>query len=225
MKYDTYYQEYCNEVHKAFGSYLFWRMIHQRSYSEKNLLDALNRTPLSWIMIRHALQVTLFMTLGRIFDTDGEAFSVDDLLRCCADEIHIFSKENLEARKIEEQNGRKPDWLDQYIADADDIQAHDFFRLRGEVSKFRKIFEKNYRPIRHKLIAHNEKNQIDKRDDLWQQTNIEELEKILWFLHDLKKTLFDAYHNGRSPVLKKRELDVAFYERDFAQLLDQTRDA
>jgi hypothetical protein len=225
MKYDTYYQEFCNEVHKALGSFLFWRMIQNRAYNEKELLDALNRTPLSWIMTRHALQVTLFMTLGRIFDTDGDAFSVDDLLKCCVDEIDIFSKDNLEDRKIAAQNGNKPDWLDEYIADADDIQAQDFQNLRGELSKYRKIFEKNYRPIRHKLFAHNEKEQMGRRDELWQQTNIEELKKILWFLHDLKETLFDAYQNGRSPVLKMRAPDVTFYESDFARLLDQTRNS
>lgn len=225
MNYDTYYQEFCNEVHKALGSYLLWKMIRRRSYEEKDVLDALNRTPISWIMTRHALQVTLFMTLGRIFDINGDAFSVDDLLKCCIDEIDTFSKERLRERKIAHQNGVEPNWLDQYIEEADVIKVGDFQKLRGELSKYRKIFEKNFRPIRHKLFAHTDKGQMCNRDELWQQTNIGELESILWILHDLKVTLFDAYVNGIQPLLKKKEPDVEFYERDFARLLDQTRDA
>ena len=100
MNYATYYQEFCNEVHKALASYLFWRMLQRRAYDDPQLLSALNRMPLSWIIIRHALQVTLFMTLGRIFDTDGDALSADAVLKCCIEEVGVFSKGSLRARQI-----------------------------------------------------------------------------------------------------------------------------
>lgn len=47
--YDRYYQEFCNEVHKIFSCYLFWRMLNNRIAEDKKLLSALNRTPLSWM--------------------------------------------------------------------------------------------------------------------------------------------------------------------------------
>lgn len=225
MNYERYYQEYSDEVHKVLGSYFLWRMIHNRSFEEPDLLDAMNDTPLSWILIRHSLQVTLFMTLGRIFDIDGDAFSIDDLLKCCIEEKEVFSKDNLRARKMEECNGKEPDWLEEYIEDSDEITELSFRMLRGEVSKFRRIFEHTYQPIRHKLFAHADKLQMGKRDELWQKTNIGELESILWFLNDVKDALFNAYFNGVEPSLKGVEPDIGFYERDFSLLLDNVREA
>ncbi len=221
--YDRYYKEFCDEVHRILSSYLFWRMLNNRVATDKKLLSALNRTPLSWIVTRHSLNVTLFITLGRIFDIDKDAFSVDDLLKCCIDEITSFSLESLRGRKMEGQNGVEPEWLSNYMENSYESTTEDFQRLRSEVAKRRKIFESVYRPIRHKLIAHNDKEYMDKADELWEETNISELEDILWFLNDLKETLFDTYQNGRKPILAGREPSLEFYESDFGRLLDNVK--
>ena len=218
--YEEYYQEYCNEVHKTLGAYLFWKMIQNRAVSEPELLSAINNTPLSWIMIRHALQVTLFITLGRIFDADGNSFSADVLLKCCVEEIDIFSKDNLRNRKIKQQKGKTPDWLEEYISGAYAPTRTDFHKLRGELSKHRKVFEEIYRPIRHKIFAHTDKEFMGKVDQLWAATNIGQLENIIWFLNDLKLTLFETYENGRPPLLQNKTPDIDFYQRDYASLLD-----
>lgn len=223
--YDRYYQEYCDEVHKVLASYLFWRMLHNKVGSDKALLNALNITPLSWILIRHSLQVNLFITLGRIFDVDDEAFSVDDLLKCCIAKIDVFNLDNLRKRKMNDRNGSEPEWLLGYLKEAYVPIAEDFYRLRGEVAKRRKIFEAVYRPIRHKLIAHNDKRYLDRSDELWAETKIQELEEIIWFLNDLKVTLFETYQNGKKPILKGVEPDLEFYEDDFGKLLENTKNA
>jgi|GEM_PF-4606071 len=66
---------------------------------------------------------------------------------------------------------------------------------------------------------------MDKSDELWAKTNIGELERIIWFLHDLKETLYDAYENGHKPVLTGREPRLDFYESDFGMLLDNVKGA
>lgn len=223
--YEKYYKEFSNEVHKALGSYLFWRMIQNRAATEPELLNALNHTPLSWVMIRHALQVSLFITLGRIFDIDSDAFSADDLLKTRIDQIQIFTKKNLRKRKMRLVGGAKPEWLNDRINEAYEPVEKDFQLLRSELSKRKKVFEKVYRPIRHKLIAHTDKKFMGKADDLWKETNIGELEGILWFLNDLKETLSETYQNGMKPILQSREPDVDFYESDYAKLLDLVKDA
>lgn len=167
--------------------------------------------------------MTLFITLGRIFDVDTKAFSVDDLLKCCIKEINIFSSENLRIRKMVDQNGNEPAWLSKYIEDAYEPIENDFSKLRGEVSKRRNIFENVYRPIRHKIIAHKDKNFLDNANDLWVETNIVELEEIIWFLNDLKVTLSETFLNGKKPELRNRKPDIAFYERDFGRLLDNVK--
>jgi hypothetical protein len=198
-------------------------MLHDRPASDKDLLKALNITPLSWILIRHSLQVSLFITLGRIFDLDNKAFSVDDLLRYCVENIEIFSLDNLKQRKLELQKGKEPEWLPEYIQNAYCPVAGDFQRLRGEATNHRKVFDKIYKPIRHKLIAHTDKQYMDKADILWSETNIGELERIIWFLNDLKETLFQTYQNGEKPELQGRVPDIAYYKKDFGKLLDNIK--
>jgi len=198
-------------------------MLNNRVAEDKKLLSALNQTPMSWIVTRYSLNVTLFIILGRVFDVDDNAFSVDDLLKCCISEIDSFSLSSLKERKMKDQNGIEPDWLPEYIQNAYESEAEDFQRLRSEVAKHRRVFEAVYRPIRHKLIAHNDKEYMDKSDELWAETNIGELEEIIWFLHDLKETLFDSYENGRKPVLTGREPNLEFYESDFGRLLDSVK--
>lgn len=224
--YERFYQEFCNEVHEAIGAYLLWRMMQQRAYREDRLLSALNRTPLSWIFIRHSLQVTTFMTLGRIFDVDPHGFSVDDLIKTCIKELDLFSKPRLRLRKmIDQKEGKEPEWLEEYLSAAYEPTEEDFKRLRGEIAKKRRIFEETYQPIRHKLFAHNDKGYLGRHDELWKQTNTDELESLLWFLHDLKETLFDTYMNGRPLELKERVPDLAFYEHDYFEMLNLVRDA
>ncbi|MFA6190782.1 MAG: hypothetical protein WC665_00385 [Sulfurimonas sp.] len=221
--YNRYYQEFCNEVHKILSCYLFWKILNNRTAKDEKLLSALNETPLSWIVMKHSINVTLFITLGRVFDKDNDSFSVDDLLKCCIKEIDSFSKESLRNRKMEGENGVEPEWLIDYIEKSYTPSVEDFQKLKSEVAKYRKIFEKVYLPIRHKLIAHNDKKYMDKADELWAETNIDELEKIIWFLNDLKETLFDSYHNGKKPLLIKRDPSLDFYERDFGKLLDSIK--
>lgn len=218
--YEQYYKKYSNEVYDILANYLFWRMIQNRASSEDDLLQALNKTPLSWVFIRHALQTTLFIVLSRVFDGGNDAFSVDDLLKSCIEEIDIFSLHNLRKRKVASNKGKELDWLQEYIENAYEPTMEDFNRLRGEVSKRRNIFNKVYRPIRHKLIAHSDKKFINKADELWAETNIQELEGIIWFLDDLRLTLFETYQNGRKPILMGRKPDLHFYEKDYSKLLN-----
>ncbi len=124
---------------------------------------------------------------------------------------------------MEEQNGIEPNWLPDYLEHSYEPSVEDFQRLRSEAAKRRKIFESVYRPIRHKLIAHIDKEYMDKADTLWAETNIGQLEEIIWFLHDLKETLFDTYQNGKQPCLTGREPDLSHYEWDFGELLNAVK--
>lgn len=81
-----------------------------------------------------------------------------------------------------------------------------------------------YRPIRHRLIAHADKEMIGRSDELWRNTNVGELEKIIYFLYDLKETLQDVYDNGKPPTLRGLTPNLRFYEDDFSQLLDMLKD-
>lgn len=215
--FNQYFQEFKNEVHAVITSYLFWKTIQNRASNEEEVLGGLNKSPLSWNIITHSLQVTIFITLGRIFDIDSKAFSADVLLKTCIAEIDIFSLENLHERKSKSISGED---LENYMAGASEASKKDFERLRGELSKQRKIFQEVYRPIRHLVIAHKDKEHLDNNEELWKATNIGELESILWFLDCLKDVIFNIYHNGRIEQTNTEKPNTEFYEKDFNKLLD-----
>ena len=90
--YKRYYKEYGDEVHRVLSCFIFWRMLNHRVADDQKLLMALNRTALSWIVIRHSLFVSLFITLGRIFDIDDKSFSVE-LIAYFLDSFPVASTE------------------------------------------------------------------------------------------------------------------------------------
>lgn len=214
--YEKLYKEFYDELNTAKASFLLWKKIND-STGDKKILASLNHTPTSWLIIRHSLQVTFLITLHRIFETGDDIVSADKLLVTCRDNIKIFSKKELEKRKC--PKGIKAEWVDDYIANAFIPTVDDINRLRGELRKFRKIFNDIYRPIRNKVIAHNLISQLDKTNELFEKTNIDEIEDLITFLNALKEVLYELYENGKKPDLKKHKLDKRHYEDDYSRLM------
>ena len=218
--YQRYFSEFRTEVHTLLLCFLFWRMIRDRASTDEILLKAFNQTPLSWGIVRHSLSVNMFLTLGRIFDIDSDAFSVDELLKCCIEEISIFSRAEMRHRLSAVSKAGKTESLNKFLDRIYEPSKTDFQRLRGEVSKHRKTFDSIYRPIRHKVLAHKEKCILGREDELWSRTSIDQVKEIIWFLYDLEDSLFQCYHNGKKPELTGKEPDTEYYEKDFSSLLD-----
>jgi len=214
--YKILFQEFENELSTALASFLLWKKIHE-STGNKKIVSAFNNTPTSWIIIRHSLQVTFFITLHRMFETGKEHASVEHLLSICLEEIDLFSKDELRNRK-------KPDILnnedlEEYINKAYIPDEKDINILRGKLRKHRNTFNNIYRPIRNKIIAHNLLSHIDKSGELYEKTNIDEIESMLVFFNSLKQALYNLYHNGRKPDLTKYILDKSRYDKDYGKLI------
>jgi len=150
------YKEFESEVNVACWSFYTWKNIRDMAAGDKKVHHALNRNPLSWTIILYSLQSTFFITIGRLFDTDGRSFSVHTFLRQCIENVDQFSKYALRERKIKGSGTNKLSWLDEYIEKSYQPNKEDFLKLKGEVSKKQKRYELIYRPIRHKVFAHKE---------------------------------------------------------------------
>lgn len=212
------YKEFRNEVGTAIASFFLWKKIEEIA-TDKKKLARLNNTPLSWSIIRHSLSVTTLITMHRIFETDEECISADDLLKTYLLDISIFSTEQLRARK--DPNNENPEWLEEYIDYAYEPTELDFHILRGELSKRRKIFNEIYRPIRSKLIAHKVKAFVDISQELHAKGSMSEIEEILEFVNAIKEALFDLYMNGRKPDLTQYRINKRFYENDYDNLMQK----
>ena len=84
----------------------------------------------------------------------------------------------------------------------------DFRRLRAHVQKRRKIYEANYRDLRHKVFAHNALTDQVAVAALFAKTNIRELQRLFVFLNSLYDALWQLYFNGQKPALRPRRYSV-----------------
>jgi hypothetical protein len=221
--YVEYHEHFSNEVYQATACYVIWKNLQNEPAKDKDLLRAFNTTPLSWVCIRHSMMVSLIMSLGRIFDTDGDAVSIDDLIKSCITDIQVFSKNSLQQRKL--QNHGAEEWIASYMENAYEPTSSDFNRLKPDIKKFREIYEKFYRPIRHKIFAHSDKQYQSKTDDLWQATAAANIEDVLNFLEDFNLTIKATYLNGRKPELKGRKIDEEQFSKDIKLLLSKVKQA
>lgn len=222
--FEEYHEIFSNEVYQATACYVFWNRLQNEPAKDKELLKAFNISPLSWITIRHSMMHSLMMTLGRIFDIDGDSVSVDDLINSCINEVDKFSKESLKERKLKTA-GLKNDWVEEYIHNAYQPTAKDFQMLKPEITKFKRIYQEYYRPIRNKVFAHIDKEYAGNTSELWEATKNANMVEMLNFLEDLKITLQMAYDNGRKPELGGHEFDEKWFSKDILSLFARVKNA
>lgn len=119
----------------------------------------------------------------------------------------MFSKEALAERK-RKQSPNADEWLPEYLKTVYVPSSEDFRRLKRHVAQRRKIYELNYKPVRHKVFAHRSVSSRDEIADLYSKTNIRELQQLLVFLRRLHETLWQLYFNGHKPVLRPARFSV-----------------
>lgn len=204
--FDMFHQE----LTLACQAFFAWKSVHNLSSGDRKIYDAINGNVLSWNLILHSLQATFFITLGRIFDTNPNSFSVHKVFRCCKKEINQFNKESLRARRL--KNAKEiPNWLDDYINDAYEAKVSDFNKLKKDVYKMQRTYEDIYRPIRHKIFAHKDTDHLSNSGGLFKETTIGQVEIILKTLYQAKMVIRSLYDNGR---LRRRE-SFEFKEEEY----------
>ncbi|MCW8932372.1 MAG: hypothetical protein OQL19_19320 [Gammaproteobacteria bacterium] len=205
--YSEYHNHFTNEVYQATACYVIWKNLQNEPAKDDQLLKAFNITPISWIVIRHSMMLSLIMALGRIFDTDGDSVSIDDLIKSCISEIHLFSKESLKERKLKSHNANE--WINSHMENVHESTEDDFQRLRPKTHKYRTIYNEFYKPLRHKLFAHRDKEFHDKSSELWEATKGTDMEEMLNFLEDFDFdfAIKEAYLNGKKPELVGKKID------------------
>jgi len=218
------YKEFQSEINIACWSFYTWKNIHNIAAEDKKVHQALNGNALSWNIILYSLQSTFFITIGRLFDTDGRSFSVHTFLRKCIENVDQFSKDALRKRRIKGSEANKPSWLDEFIEKSYQPNKEDFLKLKDEVSKRQKQYESIYKPIRHKIFAHKDLKNIKCVDILFRKAKIGEIQDILYFLYQIKMIIRELLENG---IWKKIGYysfnEEEFVIKDIAGLLDKIK--
>jgi hypothetical protein len=180
--------------------------VHAVATDHKTVHNLLNQSPLFWNTCLAALQTASIMALGRIFDQKSN-HNLATLLRITQDHPEIFSKLAL-ARRRQGNEPEPPSWLASYLEGTYEPTPIDFRRIRGHVRKRRRIYENNYRDIRHKWFAHKEVSDQAEIAVLFGKTNIRELQRLFAFLGSLYEALWELFFNGRKPLLRPLRYSV-----------------
>jgi hypothetical protein len=160
----------------------------------KDVLDVVNDNAMFWLTTNHSLFVGTFIWLGRIFDTNS-AHNIGLLLKAVEENLSELDREALRKRKEEFIT---PQEAADYVKEKHDTAVEDVRELRKQVRAWRKIYEPVYGEIRDHL-AHK-KGAREELDALLAKTNIEEVKRMLAFLHGLHEALIELYLNGRNPL-------------------------
>lgn len=184
-----------------------WQTVNAVASSERSVHRALNKAPLFWNTSLGALQAATLVTLGRVFDPNPANHSVTRLLTLAHGSLGIFSKEALAERK-RELSTNADEWLDEYLKSVYVPTGDDFRKLKRYVAVRRRIYEENYRPLRHKLFAHRSAADRTEIAALFAKTNIRELQLLLVFLRRLHEALWQLFNNGNKPTLRPARYSV-----------------
>ena len=180
--------------------------VHAVASKHKAVHRLLNEAPLFWNTCLAGLQAASFMALGRIFDNDSN-HNLGKLLRITQAHPEIFSKAALGRRK-QGDSSEPPAWLPEYLRDSYEPTTRDFRRIRAHARKRRKIYEKNYRDIRHKWFAHKVVSEQTEIRALFSNASTRELQQLFAFLSWLYETLWELFFNGRKVVLRPLRYSV-----------------
>ena len=192
-----------NEVDSAIESFFTYISMHNEIASDAELKRKINKNPTFWLIVLSSLQTKFFISLGKIFDDHKHAHSIGKL-KCSIDKNkELFSNKELAKRKS--PNGVIPDWLDDYIMNTMEPTSDDFRKFKKQFAKCRSIWNLGCKDIRNKVIAHIELKEPSEITNLFQKTNILEIEEMLYTLHDTLESLWQLQHNGGTPVFGVRE--------------------
>lgn len=191
-----------NEVDTAAHAFYAWKSINNIAFNDKSIHSEMNENSVAWNAILHSLQTTFLVTLGRIFDIDRGALSIHTFLNKCLSEREQFGREGLRRRKIKLVGGNEPEWLEEYLNNAQYPRAEEFRRLKIQTKPFSKKYEEIYKPIRHKLIAHKEIDSINKVGEYFEKTNITEIINMLNFINGVSMVVMQWYINGKRTLIE-----------------------
>lgn len=213
-------KEYRGEVNVAASSFYAWKSINNLAAGDASLFSALQRNALSWNIIAHALQVTFFTALGRLFDRDKRSLTVATFISGCEGALTEFSKSAFEARRTSENHGVRPGYLDEFMKGLYVPSAADFQALTATIAPWEGVYKDKYQAIRHKLIAHKDLAAIGSSNSLFANTNIGEVEMLLNVLHQIATVVEQLFRNGRLTQPADHKLSEEDYVRqDLESLL------
>jgi hypothetical protein len=112
-------------VQQHFFAYL---SVREFAASNHDVVKAMNTTPLFWLTTHHAMLLSAFIGLGRIFDQNS-GHNIDRLMTVASKDLAVFSKSALAKRK--QTAGLSINEAATFVSDAFEPMANDFRAREG----------------------------------------------------------------------------------------------
>ena len=194
--YRKHFSEFSQNVAYAARTWHSYVYLQNHAAQDEALYAVLDEAADFWNDYTYAAPQTTILFLGKIFDSDSDAFSIDKLIKSARDESDYFSKERLRQRKVE--TAGEFEGLDEYIAEATELDGDGLKSIKTEVKKARAIWEK-IKPLRDKVYAHSEILSDDERKGLYAPVKNDDIDAIIQILLNVSNILWQAEWNGSKP--------------------------
>ena len=197
------FQSVRGDVNVTIASNNAYLTIHRLATEDYSIRDKYQRAPRFWNLNTYALQTSLFISFGRIFDKRSNSFSIQKLADATIANPAFFSKVALRHRKrqFSQVLGADPHWLVDFINQAWEPTAADLEPLRTALTPHCDKFKAIYQPLRHKYFAHRGTESQQAIEGLFDKTLKTDVDAILRFLHTLLWAIREMADNGKRPDL------------------------
>jgi len=188
-----------DEINGAIQSFYTLLEINNYRSANKEICRVMNKNPSFWNITLYGLQVSFFMSLGRIFDTAGpDCHTIDKFIASCITHPEHFQYEALKKRKQSQNDSEN--WLDDFMKETYQPTVSDFEAIEKAISVHRTKFNQTYKKIRHYVFAHNIPNKPNSSSaELFAKTNKADIEEMLSFLHNLQNVIWKLFYDGIEP--------------------------
>jgi hypothetical protein len=184
----------------------FWfaaAAMNEVALRSEDTLKALNLTPSFWITARVAMECQAILTSAKIFGPrKTNPHNIDFLFQVVREiRAEVFSKNALEARK-RKGSPNADEWIREYMKKVHVPTVSEVNRLHALSKRHRRTYETQYADVRNLHVAHNVLVEPNDRSAMFQKTRIKDFAKLVMFLNQLGRALWEMYHNGARPKLR-----------------------
>lgn len=163
---------------------------------------AVNKNPNFWNSVLFSFTDSMFVVLGRIFDTNNKfsekKYTIHALFKLIDKNKDIFSKESFSKRWVISHEGML-DYKDMSMEDFYEMKGEDWKKIKKLKTSLGKEYKKLYKPIRN-IIAHRILTDNDEIKLVMNRVPVRDMEKFCTKLRNLHEALWQLYYNGRGPI-------------------------
>jgi hypothetical protein len=190
-------QQMSNQIDQVVEIFHTNRAINERARECSQTWNAINNAGEFWGTHQNCLNTTLFIAMGRLFDSAAGASSLRKFLKSTSEHRGFFSKAALRSRKL--GHGILPVGLDEYVGRAWEPSRRELEQFLEKLIPYEKQWNAVYAPLRNKVYAHIQEKDRDRIHELYSLTQLAEVEEMLRFLKGLVDDLWQLYYNGHQP--------------------------